>query len=136
MFLCLFCFLMMCSQIILNIACIANAKVWEEGLMAAGLIAGVTAALECAMSASLIESFQTRLQSPPAISSGYLDGGGPRQQLAVSADATVVWLQEADRLLVDTVHCAARLFKIAPAEVLVAAARETTAVFQRILVAL
>lgn len=103
--------------------------------MAAGLIAGVTAALECAMSASLIETFDTRQHSVLTISSGYL-GGGSKQQLAVSADVIALWLQEVDRLLVDTVHCTARLFKIAPAEVLVAAARETTAVFQRILVAL
>lgn len=101
--------------------------------MAAGLVTAVTSALDCVVAASMLENYDSRLTEGFSISSGYQESVKP---LTVSSEMTPAWLQEVDRLLVDTVHCAARFFKISPTEVLVAAARETTVVFQRILIAL
>ena len=104
--------------------------------MSAGLISAVSAGLECAISASLLEQYpQRRAQCEAAVSGEHTGGGGGGAEVQ-GPQITGAWLEEVDRLLVDTVHCTARLLKVSPSEVVAAAARETTTIFQRILVAL
>jgi hypothetical protein len=117
--------------------------------MVSDLIGGILAALECALVASQIESYQERINflqhlqhvSFPQTNTQHQPHSASNTSFTTKKLQTLLsiresCLEEGDRILMDTVHTLARLLKIAPSFVLTTASGILMIPFQRILVAM
>jgi hypothetical protein len=106
--------------------------------MSSDLLGGILAALECALIASQIESYQDRIHFLQHLQHISLPQNTTltTKKLQILLTIRESCLEEGDRILMDTVHTLARLLKIAPSFVLTSASKLLMIPFQRILVAM